>query len=67
MYKVFKYEPIDIFNKQYSESEIKHMITHLNYNLGSIITTQKLSLPLCIFIINIVYRTIGESRQCFRK
>ncbi len=52
MHKVFKHETIDMFNKQYSEPEIKHMITHLNYNLGSIITTQKLSLPLCIFIIN---------------
>ena len=52
MYKVFKHETIDIFNKQYSEIEIKYMITHLNYHLGSIITTQKLSLPLCIFIIN---------------
>ena len=52
MYKVFEDDMIDIFNKQYSDKEIKYMITHLNYNLGAIITTQKLSLPLCIFIIN---------------
>ncbi len=48
----FKDKNIDLFNKKYSEHEIKYMITNLRYNLGPIITTQKLSIPLCIFIIN---------------